>query len=93
MVVTSWWHPDTAHPGAMVPSSHRERAGKSVFNITVVRRPGCNGFNQRQLLIRTPDTGAECNCQYPPVVVVVVDDDVVVSGPGCGPTAACPGSS
>ena len=53
-----------------------------------------NGFNQRQLLIRTPDTGPECNCQYPPaVVVVVVVDIVVVSGPGCGPTAACPGSS
>ena len=56
---------------------------------------GGNGFNQRQLLIRTPDTGPECNRQYPPAVdvVVVVDDIVVVPGPGCGPTAACPGSS
>ena len=53
---------------------------------------GGNGFNQRQLLIRILDTGAECNCQYPPAVVVVADI-VVVPGPGCGPTAASPGSS
>ena len=55
---------------------------------------GGNGFNQRQLLIRILDTGAVCNRRYPPAaVVVVVADIVVVSGPGCGPTAACPGSS